>query len=59
MRVPRAFGRPHAVHVHHGLHPDADSGVEHLPAQCTAFSVELTVRRVRLERRAWPWRRGA
>src|SRR6266478_180633 len=49
-RAP-GFGRPHAVHVHHGLHPDADSWVEHCQRQCTAFSVELTVRRVRVERR--------
>src|SRR5437879_6002187 len=49
-RAP-GFGRPHAVHVHHGLHPDADSWVEHCQRQCTALSVELTVRRVRVERR--------
>src|SRR5882762_10782451 len=33
-RAP-GFGRPHAVHVHHGLHPDADSWVEHCQRQCT------------------------
>jgi len=49
-RAP-GFGRPRAVHVHHGLHPDADSWVEHCQRQCTALSVELTVRRVRVERR--------
>jgi tRNA(Ile)-lysidine synthase len=44
-------GRPHAVHVHHGLHRDADSWAEHCQRQCTALRVELSIRRVRVERR--------
>jgi tRNA(Ile)-lysidine synthase len=47
----RGFASPHAVHVHHGLHPDADSWAEHCERQCGALKVPLSVRRVRLERR--------
>lgn len=49
-RTP-GFARPHAVHVHHGLHNDADSWVEHCERQCSALKVELAVRRVRVDRR--------
>jgi tRNA(Ile)-lysidine synthase len=49
-RTP-GFGRPHAVHVHHGLHRDADSWVDHCERQCAGLKVELSVRRVRLDRR--------
>jgi tRNA(Ile)-lysidine synthase len=49
-RAP-GFGRPHAVHVHHGLHRDADAWAEHCQQQCTALRVDLTVRRIRIERR--------
>jgi tRNA(Ile)-lysidine synthase len=45
------FGQPHAVHVHHGLHPQADSWADHCERQCTALGVALTVRRVRVDRR--------
>ncbi|HEY4038057.1 MAG TPA: tRNA lysidine(34) synthetase TilS, partial [Burkholderiaceae bacterium] len=47
----RGFASPHAVHVHHGLHPDADSWAEHCERQCGALKVPLSVRRVRVERR--------
>jgi tRNA(Ile)-lysidine synthase len=47
----RGFGRPHAVHVHHGLHPDADAWAEHCERQCAALNVALSVHRVRVERR--------
>jgi tRNA(Ile)-lysidine synthase len=49
-RAP-GFGRPHAVHVHHGLHRDADSWVSHCEAQCAALKAPLTVQRVFVERR--------
>jgi tRNA(Ile)-lysidine synthase len=49
-RTP-ACGRPVAVHVHHGLHRDADAWAEHCQRQCTALNVELSIRRVRVERR--------
>jgi tRNA(Ile)-lysidine synthase len=49
-RAP-GFARPHAVHVHHGLHRDADSWAEHCQQQCAALQIELTVRRVQVERR--------
>src|SRR5438445_9770910 len=39
-RAP-GFGRPHAVHVHHGLHPNADSWVAHSRRPCTAFTPAL------------------
>jgi len=45
------FAQPHAVHVHHGLHPEADSWVDHCERQCSALKVPLSVRRVRVERR--------
>src|SRR5882724_4245166 len=53
LREARApgFARPHAVHVHHGLHRDADSWAEHCERQCATLGIELTVRRVRVERR--------
>jgi tRNA(Ile)-lysidine synthase len=47
----RGFTRPHAVHVHHGLHLEADSWVDHCERQCAALNVALSVRRVRVERR--------
>jgi tRNA(Ile)-lysidine synthase len=39
-----------AIHVHHGLSPNADRWAEFCAAQCTARSVPLTLRRLRLER---------
>jgi tRNA(Ile)-lysidine synthase len=47
----RGFARPQAVHVHHGLHPDADAWADHCQRQCALLNVELSVRRVRVERR--------
>jgi len=49
-RLP-GFARPHAVHVHHGLHRDADSWAGHCERQCATLGIELTVRRVRVDRR--------
>lgn len=49
-RAP-GFARPHAVHVHHGLHRDADSWAGHCERQCATLGIELTVRRVRVDRR--------
>jgi tRNA(Ile)-lysidine synthase len=49
-RAP-GFARPHAVHVHHGLHRDADSWADHCERHCAGLRIELNVRRVRVERR--------
>lgn len=38
-----------AVHVHHGLQPDADAWVQHCQQQCAALGVELVVHRVQVE----------
>ena len=35
-----------ALHVHHGLHPDADAWATHCKATCTALGVPLSVVRV-------------
>lgn len=45
-------GRPplHAVHVHHGLYPQADDWVEHCRRACGELGVELTVSRVAVAR---------
>lgn len=37
-----------AIHVHHGLHPDADSWTEHCVRECAARGVELYIERVKL-----------
>jgi len=37
-----------AIHVHHGLHPDADRWSTHCEAACAALGVELTVIRVKV-----------
>jgi tRNA(Ile)-lysidine synthase len=47
----RGFARPHAVHVHHGLRPEADSWAQHCERQCAALKVPLSVQRVHVERR--------
>jgi tRNA(Ile)-lysidine synthase len=39
-----------AVHVHHGLSPDADAWVEHCRRQCLALDVPLQVERVQVQR---------
>lgn len=38
-----------AVHVHHGLHPDADDWVLHCQQQCAALGIELAVHRVQVD----------
>src|SRR5690606_10484398 len=37
-----------AIHVHHGIHPDADRWVEHCQRECAARQVDLVVHRVTL-----------
>lgn len=37
-----------AIHVHHGLHSDADRWVEHCQRECAARNIELHIRRVQL-----------
>jgi tRNA(Ile)-lysidine synthase len=49
-RAP-GFGRLHAVHVNHRLHPDADAWAGHCVERCGALSLEIRVIRVRVERR--------
>src|SRR5690606_29045284 len=39
-----------ALHVHHGLHPDADAWAAHCEAACAALQVPLAVERVLVER---------
>jgi tRNA(Ile)-lysidine synthase len=38
-----------AVHVHHGLQPDADDWVLHCQQQCAALGIELAVHRVQVD----------
>ncbi len=47
----RAFAQLRAVHVHHGLTPQADAWIEHCDALCRALDVPLEIRRVAVERR--------
>src|SRR5207342_1551155 len=35
-----------AIHVHHGLHPDADAWAAHCAAACASLDVALSVARV-------------
>ncbi|MGG6461691.1 tRNA lysidine(34) synthetase TilS [Solilutibacter silvestris] len=42
--------RLRAIHVHHGLHPDADAWAEHCAAMCAAFDVPLHIIRVEVDR---------
>jgi len=42
---PNALGLM-AVHVHHGLHPDADQWAEHCQMQCAQRGIEIIVKRV-------------
>lgn len=39
-----------AIHVHHGLHPDADMWAEHCIALCAALDVPLRIIRVKVDR---------
>ncbi|HWS78193.1 MAG TPA: tRNA lysidine(34) synthetase TilS [Thermomonas sp.] len=39
-----------AIHVHHGLHPDADAWAAHCMRECAALGVPLQVVRVEVER---------
>jgi len=44
----RAHGL-HAIHVHHGLQPDADAWAAHCDATCSALGVPLQVHRVQVD----------
>lgn len=37
-----------AIHVHHGVHPDADAWAAHCAQRCTEWQVPLVIRRVRV-----------
>ena len=39
-----------AIHVHHGLHRDADAWAAHCERECAALGVELQVARVEVDR---------
>jgi tRNA(Ile)-lysidine synthase len=39
-----------ALHVHHGLHPDADAWSEHCACECRRLGVPLEIRRVEVSR---------
>lgn len=47
----KAFAELLAVHVHHGLAPQADEWIEHCESTCRSLDVPLEVRRVAVERR--------
>jgi tRNA(Ile)-lysidine synthase len=52
------FGRLQAVHVHHGLHRDADTWAAHCAAFCAARNVPLHEERVSVQRRVPSGRAG-
>ncbi|GAA5006564.1 tRNA lysidine(34) synthetase TilS [Pseudoluteimonas lycopersici] len=39
-----------AIHVHHGLHPDADAWAAHCESLCAALDVPLTIVRIEVDR---------
>ena len=48
-----------AVHVHHGLHPDADAWARHCQAACDALGIALQVVRARVDLGGGQGREGA
>src|SRR5688500_10592917 len=48
--APGFEGRIRALHVHHGLHPDADRWAAHCQQACAGFGIPLTIARVAVER---------
>ena len=50
VQARQSFDLPplHAIHVHHGLHPEADAWAAHCQRACDARGVPLTVVRVRV-----------
>lgn len=42
--------RLRALHVHHGLHPQADAWAEHCATSCAAFDIPLRIVRVAVDR---------
>lgn len=55
MSAALAFGSPaqriQAIHIHHGLHPDADRWTAHCQSTCEALGIPLTVTRVNADKR--------
>lgn len=51
-REPALRGRLRAIHVHHGLQPDADAWAAHCASLCDRLAVPLAVRRVSVDRTA-------
>ena len=41
-------GNLKAIHIHHGLHPDADQWAEHCQNQCDQLGIELRIERVQV-----------
>lgn len=54
VQARQSFDLPplYAIHVHHGLHPEADAWAMHCQRACDARDVPLTVVRVRVEQGA-------
>ncbi|PNS09537.1 tRNA lysidine(34) synthetase TilS [Solilutibacter silvestris] len=48
-RLHREMPRLRALHVHHGLHPEADVWAEHCVASCAELDVPLRVARVEVD----------
>lgn len=60
LHVTRALGRPlEAVHVHHGLSPDADRWAGFCQALCDSWSIPLQIVRVDVERNSADGLEGA
>jgi tRNA(Ile)-lysidine synthase len=60
LHVARALGGPHeAVHVHHGLSPDADRWSAFCHELCTSWAIPLRVVRVDVERNSVDGLEGA
>lgn len=58
--LPAARGRGlRALHVHHGLHPEADAWAAHCQAACDSLGVPLQVVRVRIDPGSGLGREGA
>ncbi|MEW5837883.1 MAG: tRNA lysidine(34) synthetase TilS [Pseudomonadota bacterium] len=50
LRQAGELGRVEALHVHHGLQPDAEAWVAHVQDYCTRLDVPLQVLRVQVQR---------
>lgn len=49
---PLLAGKLSAVHIHHGLSPNADTWLAHCQSFCAALSIPLIVRRIDVEKRS-------